>query len=188
MVERGPVGRVSSAASAGERNPPTETQPAGYGSSSLTRPAVSIRAATEHDLPAVLAIYAQPGVDDGAMLGLDQARAIFDRFAAYPDYTLYVAEQDGAVVGTFAMLVMDNLGHLGAPSAVVEDVAVAPAHHGNGVGQAMLRAAFAKARERGCYKLALSANMKRERAHAFYEALGMERHGYSFIIDPQAVS
>src|SRR5687767_2121821 len=75
MVERGPVGRVSSAASAGERNPPTETQPAGYGSSSLTRPAVSIRAATEHDLPAVLAIYAQPGVDDGAMLGLDQARA-----------------------------------------------------------------------------------------------------------------
>ncbi len=28
--------------------------------------------------------------------------------------------------------------------------------------------------------LSLSANMKRAKAHAFYESLGFERHGYSF--------
>lgn len=149
---------------------------------------LTVRPATEQDLPAVLAIYAQPGVDDGEELAIEEARAIFARFARYPDYTLYVAEQDGAVVGTFAMLVMDNLGHLGAPSAVVEDVAVAPALHGSGIGQAMLRKAFEEACRKGCYKLALSANMKRERAHAFYEALGFSRHGYSFLIDPQVAS
>jgi GNAT superfamily N-acetyltransferase len=136
----------------------------------------------------VLAIYAQPGVDDGAQLAVEEARAILARFADYPDYTLYVAERDGAVVGTFAMLIMDNLGHLGAPSAVVEDVAVAPELHGNGIGQAMLRAAFSKARAKGCYKVALSANMKRERAHAFYEQLGFARHGYSFLVDPRQVA
>jgi GNAT superfamily N-acetyltransferase len=151
----------------------------------MPEPAVTVRPATEQDLPAVLAIYAQPGVDDGEKLAIDEARTILARFAHYPDYTLYVAEHDGAVVGTFAMLVMDNLGHLGAPSAVVEDVAVLPALQGNGVGQAMLRAAFAKAKDKGCYKVALSANIKRERAHAFYEGLGFERHGYSFRVDPQ---
>ena len=147
-------------------------------------PDVIVRPATDEDLEAVLEIYAQPSVDDGIIPPLDEARRIFARFSDYPDYTLYVAERDGAVVGTFAMLVMDNLGHLGAPSAVVEDVAVVPTLQGEGIGQAMLREAFRQAHARGCYKLALSANMKRERAHAFYEALGMQRHGYSFLIDP----
>ena len=42
------------------------------------------------------------------------------------------------------------------------------------------------ARAWGCYKLALSSNRRRERAHAFYESLGFERHGVSFVIDPQS--
>ena len=151
----------------------------------MTEPALTLRPATEQDLPAVLAIYAQPGVDDGVMLPIDEARTIFARFSSYPDYTLYVAERDGLVVGTFTMLVMDNLGHLGAPSAVIEDVAVLPALQGSGIGQAMLRAAFAKAQHKGCYKVALSAKLKRERAHAFYEQLGFARHGYSFLVDPR---
>ena len=154
----------------------------------MAEPSLIVRPATEQDLPAVLAIYAQPGVDDGAKLGIEEARAILARFAHYPDYTLYVVERGGAVVGTFAMLIMDNLGHLGAPSAVVEDVAVLPELQGSGIGQAMLRAAFAKAQAKGCYKVALSANMKRERAHTFYEQLGFARHGYSFLVDPRVAS
>ena len=77
----------------------------------------SARPATEHDLPAVLALYAQPELDDGDVLAdRGGARASSRASRDYPDYTLYVAEQDGAVVGTFALLIMDNLGHLGAPS------------------------------------------------------------------------
>jgi hypothetical protein len=38
-------------------------------------------------------------------------------------------------------------------------------------------------REFGCYKLTLSSNLKRERAHRFYEGLEFERHGYSFLIE-----
>ena len=37
-------------------------------------------------------------------------------------------------------------------------------------------------RARGCYKTSLSANLKREHAHAFYESLDFERHGYSFRV------
>jgi GNAT superfamily N-acetyltransferase len=139
-----------------------------------------IRDADRHDLPGVLALYAQPDIDDGAILPLYDAERIFARFARYPDYTLYVAEQEGRIVGTFTLLIMDNLGHLGAPSALVEDVAVGPVLQGRGIGRAMMRFAIARAAERHCYKIALSSNAKRERAHAFYESLGFERHGFSF--------
>jgi GNAT superfamily N-acetyltransferase len=105
------------------------------------------------------------------------------RFNDYPDYTLYVAERGGDVVGSFALLVMHNLGHLGAPSAIVEDVVVAPALHGQGVGKAMMQFALELCRDKGCYKLVLSSNAKRERAHAFYESLGFDRHGLSFRVD-----
>jgi GNAT superfamily N-acetyltransferase len=139
-----------------------------------------IRDADRHDLPGVLALYAQPDIDDGAILPLYDAERVFARFARYPDYTLYVAEQDGRIVGTFTLMIMDNLGHLGAPSAIVEDVAVGPVLHGRGVGRAMMRFAMARATEKHCYKIVLSSNAKRERAHAFYESLGFERHGFSF--------
>lgn len=143
---------------------------------------LTIRPATSADLPGVLALYAQPALDDGRVLPVQDAEKIFARFARYPDYTLYVAETDRQIVGTFALLIMDNLGHLGASSAVVEDVAVDPALQGRGVGQEMMAFAIERAREKRCYKLVLSSNAKRERAHAFYESLGFERHGYSFRI------
>ena len=150
--------------------------------------ALTVRRAAEADLSAVLALYAQPGMDDGRMLPLAEARRLLARFAAYPDYTLYVAELEREIVGTFALLVMDNLGHLGAPSAIVEDVVVAPSQQGRGVGRAMMDFARQKSIEKGCYKLVLSSNAKRERAHAFYEQLGYERYGYCFRLDLAPVS
>lgn len=144
--------------------------------------AVRIREAKSGDLPGVLALYAQPALDDGRVLPIQDAEYIFARFAHYPDYRLYVAEIDRQIVGSFALMIMDNLGHLGAPSAIVEDVVVDPAVHSRGIGQAMMQFALETAREKGCYKLVLSSNAKRERAHAFYESLGFERHGYSFRV------
>ena len=143
---------------------------------------IAVREASEADLPAVLAIYAQPELDAGDVLSLDDARDRFARFARYPDYKLYVAVDGDAIVGTFALLVMDNLLHRGAPSGVVEDVGVAPELHGRGIGKAMMQYAMTLCRDRGCYKLVLSSNAKRSNAHAFYASLGFEQHGVSFHV------
>lgn len=145
-------------------------------------PALIIRPATRADLAGILALYAQPGMDDGNVLTEEQAYAIWRRFGAYPNYTLYVAEENRRVVGTFSLLIMDNLAHLGAPSAVVEDVVVSPDYQNRGIGRAMMRFALARSRDAGCYKLSLSSSLKREDAHRFYEALGFRRHGYSFVV------
>ncbi len=143
------------------------------------------REASKSDLPEVLRLYAQPDLDDGAVLNTTDAERIFDRMARYPNYKVYVAAKDNHIVGTFALLVMDNLGHLGTPSAIVEDVAVDPTLQGQGIGKKMMQHALQLASENGCYKLVLSSNLKRNRAHAFYESLDFERHGFSFRIDAQ---
>ena len=143
---------------------------------------VSIREATEADLPSVLGLYAQPEIDDGDVTPLAQAQEIFARFKRYPDYKLYVATDGDEIVGSLALLIMDNLGHRGAPSGVVEDVVVDPARQNEGIGRQMMAFAVERCRERGCYKVALSSNLKRERAHNFYESLGFEKHGYSFRV------
>jgi ribosomal protein S18 acetylase RimI-like enzyme len=149
----------------------------------MNRDGLIIRAASEADLPAILDLYAQPGMDDGEKLPIEEARALFHKMARYPYYRLFVVERGACVVASYALLVMDNIAHLGKPSAIVEQVMVDPDTQGLGLGTAMMEHALAEARAQGCYKLALSSNMKRERAHAFYDKFGFTRHGYSFLVD-----
>jgi ribosomal protein S18 acetylase RimI-like enzyme len=145
---------------------------------------LTIREAQLADLPGILAVYAQPEMDDGQVLSQEQAEAIYRKIQSYPSYRLYVAETGGRIAGTFALLIMDNLAHLGKKSAVVEDVGVLPEFQGGGIGREMMRAALGEAGKHQCYKLTLSSNLKREKAHRFYDSLGFSRHGYSFLVEP----
>ena len=148
---------------------------------------VICREASKADLPDVLRLYRQPDFEDGKVLSLSEAERLFERIARYPDYKIYVAIMEDSVIGTFALLIMDNLGHNGAPSAIIEDVAVDPKWQGRGVGTFMMGHALQICGEKGCYKAALSSSLKRGKAHAFYESMGFERHGYSFRTGVQPV-
>ncbi len=143
---------------------------------------IILREATEADLPAILELYSQLGQDNGAVLPLDQAGRIFARFKTYPDYSLQLALMDNRAVGVFALLIMDNFGHMGAPSAVLEDVVVAADLRGQGVGSRMMEHANKLCRQKGCYKMTFSSNINRVDAHRFYESLGFKKHGYSFYV------
>jgi GNAT superfamily N-acetyltransferase len=144
--------------------------------------AITIREAAETDLAAVLGVYTRAGLQDTGFEP-EEARRHFGRFRTYPSYRLFVAEAAGAVCGTYALLIVDSLAKRGRPSGLVENVAVLPEFQGRGVGRAMMEHALAECRRAGCYKLALSSNLRREGAHNFYDALGFERHGYSFVVN-----
>lgn len=141
---------------------------------------LSCRKAEKKDLPEILRLYSQPEMDNGGILPLSQAEEIFERIQAYPNYHLFVALDQEKIVGTFALLIMDNLGHLGAPSAIIEDVVVDPDYQGKGIGKRMMKYALELAEQEGCYKAVLSSDAKRKQAHLFYESLGFTRHGTSF--------
>ncbi len=142
---------------------------------------IVIREALEEDVPAILRLYASSQITDEEEFTVDEACEHLQIFQRYPSYHVFVAVIDNAVVGTYELLIMDNLAKRGKKSGVVEDVAVDPAHRGRGIGRAMMNHAREQCRKAGCYKFVLSSNLKREDAHRFYDALGLERHGYSFL-------
>ena len=74
---------------------------------------VNIRKAEKKDLEYILALYSQPDMDNGEVLDIEEAERIFDKMGRYPDYSVYIAELDGNIVGTFALAIMDNLAHMG---------------------------------------------------------------------------
>lgn len=152
-----------------------------------------VREMVEEDLPEVLALYRQPDMDNGQSLDLVSAQGMLERMATYPFYRFYVVVNEVVneaanearseqVSGVFALLIMDNLGHCGAPSGIVEGVCVSPECQGQGLGKLMMQKAMDICREQGCYKMSLSSNIKREKAHAFYRSLGFNQHGVSFQI------
>ncbi len=141
-----------------------------------------IRRATESDLSAIIRLHDQLDPGEPRIPDADAGR-IFARINSYPDYGIYVAESDGRIAGTFGLLVMDKLAHNGKPSGLVEDVVVDETLRGLGIGREMMRFAMEYCRARGCYKLALSSNLKRVEAHGFYETLGFRRHGFSYVVE-----
>jgi len=142
---------------------------------------IEMRKATEADLPEILRLDQQLDGGDSPLTDAE-AKRIFALMATYPDYAIYVAEEDGVIVGSYALVIIEKLAHRGRPAGIVEDVVVEESRRGQGIGELMMKAAMDHCRERGCYKMALSSNLKREAAHAFYERLGFQRHGYSYQI------
>jgi GNAT superfamily N-acetyltransferase len=144
----------------------------------------TIREAGDGDLPNLLRAYAESGIASDDAYTVEEARRQFAVIRGYPSYRIFIAEIDGRFAGTYALILIDNLNKRGARAAIVEDVAVLPEFQGRGVGREMMEHAREQCRIAGCYKMALSSNLKREGAHAFYDSLGFERHGYSFVIRP----
>jgi GNAT superfamily N-acetyltransferase len=144
--------------------------------------AIEIRDAKDGDLADVLEVLAESGIDGGRSFTLEEARAHWEGIRKGSNFRLLVALVEGKIAGTYSLLIMEKLGKRGTPAGVVEDVAVAPRHQGRGIGRAMMAHAVEECRKAGCYKLALSSNVKRGDAHRFYESLGFERHGYSFAV------
>lgn len=142
-----------------------------------------IREANAEDLQSLLRVYRESGLDPDGNLSLSEGAAILERIKQYPYYKVFVAATDGQIVGTFALLIMDNLAHKGTRSGLVEAVGVLPSFQGKGIGEEMMQFAMNRCKEHGCYKMALSSNEARTDAHKFYESLGFTRHGFSYRVE-----
>jgi len=142
---------------------------------------ITFRPASRADLPALVALYRELE-SDVSNVTLGRAGQIFDRIEEYPNYSIYLALDGADVIGTFALLIMDAIGERCQPVGVVEDVVVARLARGKGIGKSMMVLAMEKCAAAGCYKMMLSSNIRRTGAHRFYESLGFEQHGISFVV------
>jgi GNAT superfamily N-acetyltransferase len=99
--------------------------------------------------------------------------AAFDEIERDPNNTVYVAEAAGVVVGTFQLTFIRQLSYSGCLVAQLESVHVRESERSRGVGRAMIEWAIQHARERGALRVQLTSNLRRTRAHEFYERLGI---------------
>jgi GNAT superfamily N-acetyltransferase len=138
--------------------------------------AMLLRQARREDLPTIVRMLA----DDP--LGAKRHRvedplpqdyyAAFDAIAASPSNALYVAEVDGAIVGTLQLTFVPGLDYVGAERMLIEAVRVARERRSTGLGKAMIAEAVEIARRRGCQRVELTSSASRKEAHRFYERLG----------------
>lgn len=141
----------------------------------------AIRPATEGDLQAILRLYAEDDTHRAAALAATGAApsaataahaAALRVIQADPNNELYVAELEGAVVGTFQLTFIQQLSYGGSLVAQVESVFVHSSARSRGVGGLMMEFARAEAERRGALRIQLTSNVAREQAHRFYERLG----------------
>lgn len=98
--------------------------------------------------------------------------------------TLFVASDDGVVVGTLTLVVFSIPTGL---RAYIEDVVVDESARGTGVGKALTNAAVNEARARGVRSIDLTSRPSREAANALYQKLGFERRDtnvFRFLVEP----
>jgi GNAT superfamily N-acetyltransferase len=152
---------------------------------------VSVRLAVAADVPRIAALIAM----GNAAAPMDAAAAeaegrhpayteAFARIAASEANRLFVAEQEGRVVGTYQLTALPGIAERGRTRGKIESVHVDPSLRGSGVGAAMMRHAIAEARALGIGLLELSSNKSRTDAHRFYERLGFARshEGFKMVL------
>jgi GNAT superfamily N-acetyltransferase len=137
----------------------------------------AIRRATEADLPVIVHLFSIP--DEGGVKTdhpgppLDpRYREALAAIAEDPNNALLVAEVEGRVAGVFHLTIIQYVANRGARVAQIESVIVDPSLRGRGIGEAMMRWAIDEARRRGCFRVQLTSNKARLRAHRFYKRLG----------------
>lgn len=143
---------------------------------------VTVREATVRDVPSLLMLYETSGIDRPGENDPEQAAAHWSALRKAGAHVFIAESADGRPLGTLTLFLLPLLAHRTAPAALVEDVAVHPSAQGQGIGRRLVHEAMDRAQAAGCYKLALSSNEKREAAHAFYDNLGFQRHGFSFVV------
>jgi GNAT superfamily N-acetyltransferase len=91
-----------------------------------------------------------------------------------------VADRGKQVIGCVSWHVTPVI-HRPRPVGRITMLVVGEAERGEGIGTALVEAVEARLRKAGCGLVEVTSNMKRMRAHAFYETLGYERSSYRFF-------
>lgn len=97
---------------------------------------------------------------------------ILDRFEKDDKMHLLVLEEDGKIVSSVQMAVIESLTHNVRPFAVIENVVTHIDYRNRGFASALLEEASNIAREHDCYKISLETGSNKESTLNFYRNNG----------------
>ncbi|OGO17508.1 MAG: hypothetical protein A2Z15_05835 [Chloroflexi bacterium RBG_16_50_11] len=143
---------------------------------------IKIRSATEKDIPRLLELYRQLSFNPEEYKKplLEECRKVLAKISKVPGYSLLVAEENGEVIGTTVLAILPGIAHGVKPFAVVEYVVVDEKKRSKGVGKILMDYCKDLAKKAGCYKVMLTSDKRRDRAHKFYQSIGFEASAEGF--------
>ncbi|MGW5848104.1 N-acetyltransferase family protein [Streptomyces sp. NPDC055254] len=135
---------------------------------------LTIRPATEADLPAVVAMLADDllGAARESPEDLGPYRSALARIRDDPNQHLVVAVRSDRVVGTLQLTIVPGLSRKGATRSIIEGVRVHADERGSGLGTRFVEWAVERSRDENCSLVQLTSDVTRTDAHRFYERLG----------------
>ena len=140
---------------------------------------INIRAATEHDKPAVLQLA--PRLAEGLAAWRNRQAAVLAAQQWLTDSFATAARQEGTVLvavdktGVAGVITISEQRHFtGAADGYIGELAVASHAVRHGIGRALIAAAETWARDRGLRHLTLQTGTANIPARHFYAALGFE--------------
>ncbi len=136
---------------------------------------LTFRDATPADLAALEQLMAEDEIGsarDPVIATHEDHLAALAAIGEDPRNRLFVAERDGAVVGSYQLTFIPGIARRGNWRGLIESVRVAAAARGGGVGAAMMEHAVGLCRAHGCHVVQLTSDVNRPDAHRFYARLG----------------
>ncbi|HYX24053.1 MAG TPA: GNAT family N-acetyltransferase [Thermoanaerobaculia bacterium] len=134
------------------------------------------RSANPADLDAVLALHRDFFAEDHYTFREEESRANLARLLADPGLGRVFVLEDGGTVAGYLVLTFGFSLELGGRDGLVDELYVAPAHRGRGLGTQALAAAEEACRELGIRAIHLVVERYKEDAQALYRRVGFVAH------------
>jgi ribosomal protein S18 acetylase RimI-like enzyme len=141
---------------------------------------VKVRSAEPRDADRVLELMeglTRPEVADDPR----PQRDVFLRHLDEEDAYVYVAEEDGDIVGAASLWIRPRLNWT-TPEGWIPDLFVDPQFRRRGAARALLDACAEEARRRGCHRLILESGHHRAEAHRLYESYGFDHYARAYYL------
>ena len=114
-----------------------------------------------------------PSEEDKSMTD-EKKSEIINEIIKDKNHHLFVAEDQGKIIGTGLLLIQLNLSHGGKPYAHIENVVTEKELRGKGIGKEIVLKMLEKAKEENCYKVILDCEIKNI---PFYQKCGLKETG-----------
>ena len=113
-------------------------------------------------------------------LDKNKAKEILKKIKQNVDHVIYVAVDDGKIVGSTTLFIEQKFIHDGGLVGHIEDVVVRKDYEGKGIGIKLVMSMLECAKEKNCYKTILDC---KDDVKQFYERIGFKHESNGMRYD-----
>jgi N-acetylglutamate synthase-like GNAT family acetyltransferase len=139
---------------------------------------IGIRDATHNDAEAIALLITELGYPANSEFVSRKLEELWEQSHAF----VLVDEKENEILGVLSFnseSAFHKEGRIGTMTAL----SIRDGKRGQGIGKQLVMACEARAKEQGCYRIAVASGIQREEAHRFYLGLGYVEKTKRFVKD-----